>query len=152
MLTANQVLSRVYDEEQKALNVATPENAVVEALASARVTSASRTSSVLTNRHGRGLLILIDVTEIRGTGALTGVTINSVYEGKSYAIADFDSGPLPIAAVSQIAVGIYPGIADGDGYYKNKINPGREYAITVSATADGAGNDVTYSVSVIHLL
>lgn len=153
MLTANQVLTRVYDEEQKALTVATPENVAVEALASARDTTGGRASADMVNKFGRGLAVLVNITEVRGTGVLSKVAIEAKILGSYVYIFE---KTLDAAALGASMFAIYPGstgAASSTGYGEVADVPMvRDYRVRTETLTDGAGDDVTYSVSVVHLL
>jgi hypothetical protein len=124
-----------------------PENEEVVALASAKDTTSGRTSEVFVNKHARGLVLMVSITGHTGTGTIDSVSIFSHgSEWLTFEDLGFTSNGIAFLTC-------YPGIAEDTDTFRRKSRPApQQFTIKTLCTTDNAGNDITYSVTVVHLL
>jgi hypothetical protein len=121
-----------------------PENEEAVALASAIDTAGGRTSEDIINKYGHGIAVLIDVTELNGSATLDGCVLEAKV-GQGYIVLAGVLGT-PITAIGQNATWFCPNKPNNsEGFV-------RTYRLRTVSTTDDEGNDITYSVTVVHLL
>lgn len=124
-----------------------PENEEVVALASEVDTAAGRTSELIVNRYGRAALIYVDVTvgnEADISELHLDARVNNVWVSLT--------GNLLGGTLSEVGVTTYlVSPVAGEGTAQARI-PRRYRIRVVSNSNDGGGRDITYSVTVVHLL
>lgn len=132
----------------------TQRNRQVVALASARDTAGGRTSEALVNASGRGIAVLIDVTEVRGTAMIGGVFVD-VQVGTHW-LQLAQAITLSIDTVGGYGLLFCPGdsvdTAPSVTWTRHvKTYVPRNYRIRITGTMDDQGNDMTYQVSVVEI-
>ncbi len=122
-----------------------PENEEVIALASGMDTEGGRTSADIVNKYGRGVAFLVDVAEVNGSGSLETIQIEAKI-GDGYATVTGGVFSGPITDVGQFVFWFVPNKSSNEaGFVRN-------YHIRTITTTDAEGNDITYSITVVHLL
>jgi hypothetical protein len=139
-----------------------PENEEVVALTSATDTTGGRTSADIVNKYGRGIALLVEVTA--GNGG------DDVGDGDFALQAEFGIEAKNGSGYSNFAYAIRPITTTGeypqrflfffhpelsaspyaDGVEQTPVL--RTYRVKTSCATDGAGNNLTYSIRVVHLL
>ena len=124
------------------------DNTEFTALSSAARTTTT-SSSELTNRNGRGIAILLDVTAV-SSGQITGIDVRVPLPSGAFATI-YSFGTLSITTTGQRAYLIYPGAASAGSWTATPIQGPipRRFVVRVNHQDS---NSITYSVtvSVIH--
>lgn len=136
------------------LAVTAPENEEVVALASGLDSAGGRTSALLTNRHGRAMRLLIEITATEEK-TITDVIVEARVGAGYVALATFTG--LTFATVDRHMLTVIPFDVANLNEWSNdgpavRALMTRSYRIrTVSDTSD-AMHGMTYSITVVHLL
>lgn len=120
------------------------------ALASGSDTTGGRTSADLVNYNAKGITILLDVTVVNGTGRISEVRVQAKLANGYADIGAWTT--LGIAAVGQYVFQFAPGAASAGSFTAAPIQAAlpRNFRVQTVAATDAAGNDVTYSVTVVY--
>lgn len=120
------------------------------ALASGQDTSGGRTSANLMNYNAKGITILLDVTAVNGTGSISEIDIQAKLANGYKTIGSWAT--LGIAATGQYVFQLAPGAASAGDFTAAPIQAflPRKFRIKTVAATDAAGNDVTYSITVVY--
>lgn len=127
-------------------------NTEYEALASAVDTATGRTSDWLTNENGKGILVVLNITDTNGTGEIQEFSVDAP-AGESGYVPIAYAGPLSITSGIALFC-VYPyadTLAVGDPaavYFPVRNVVPRTFRIRITSATDAVGNDLTYSVDV----
>lgn len=132
-----------------------PENEEIVALPSGKSTTAWRVSDWISNKWGKSLILLVEVSEINGTGTLNHVVLEAKVGEDFIEFLPFLNIDLQDAGAKAILVATPSAPPASSGEYTQWVQGvmPRTYRIRgIASGVDNAGNDITYSVTVVHLL
>jgi hypothetical protein len=139
-----------------------PENEEIVALENEPDVTGGRTSADLVNKYGRGIFLLVKVTGANGgtDDGKGGLAVQCEF-GIEMKVADGYAGfTYALVAISSesefpryFVFFFHPEIATSqyaDGAVQTPVP--RNYRVKTSSATDDQGNDISYSVTVVHLL